>query len=64
MRLYFDTSVLVAFAVQGHAHHAAAYTALEQMVRGRHHGYVSSHGLAEVYAVLTRTPFTPPVLSK
>jgi hypothetical protein len=23
--------------------------------------HISSHGLAEFYAVLTRTPFTPPI---
>ena len=61
MKLYFDTSVLVAFAVRGHTQHAAAYTAVETMVDGNHDAYASSHGLAEFYAVLTRTPFRPPV---
>ena len=61
MKFYFDTSVLVAASVQGHPHYAAAIEALEVMVSGRHEGYMSGHGLAEVYAVLTRTPFTPAI---
>ena len=28
---------------------------------GKHKGYLSVHGLAEVYSVLTRTPFKPPL---
>jgi predicted nucleic acid-binding protein len=31
------------------------------MIAGRNRGYVSAHGLAETYSVLTRTPFTPPL---
>lgn len=61
MKLYFDTSVLVAFAVKGHAQHASAYDAVEKAVRANHQAYISCHGLAEFYAVLTRAPFTPPV---
>jgi len=61
VRWYFDTSVLVAAAVQGHSHHAVAIPALEAMVSQGHEGYMSAHSVAEVYAVLTRTPFRPPV---
>ncbi len=61
MRLYFDTSVLVSALVSGHSHHAAAYAALEQVPSARHDACISSHGFAEVYSVLTRTPFVPPV---
>src|SRR5436309_12908974 len=61
MKLYFDTSVLVASAVKGHVHHAPAHSALERLLRDKNRGYVSAHGLAEIYAVLTRAPFVPPV---
>ncbi|MBI3683635.1 MAG: PIN domain-containing protein [Acidobacteria bacterium] len=61
MRIYFDTSVLVAASVRGHPHHASAIHALEAMVTQGHHGYMSAHSLAEVYSVLTRTPFVPAV---
>lgn len=61
MRWYFDTSVLVAAAVDLHVHNPRALSVLEEMHRGKHHGYLSTHSLTEVYSVLTRTPFKPAV---
>ena len=61
MRFYFDTSILVAALVEGHPHHARAHRALESALRASHRAYISAHGLAETYSVLTRTPFVPPV---
>ncbi|MGA2269530.1 MAG: PIN domain-containing protein [Bryobacteraceae bacterium] len=61
MKVYFDTSVLVAAAVKGHAHHGPAFSALEESVAKGRHGFMSAHGMAELYAVLTRAPFTPAV---
>lgn len=61
MNWYFDSSVLVAAAVKGHGHHVRALAALDEMMVKKHQGYLSAHGLAEVYAVLTRTPFRPPI---
>jgi predicted nucleic acid-binding protein len=58
---YFDTSVLVPAAVKGHVHYSRAVAALDEMVVKRRHGYMSAHSLAEVYSVLTRAPFSPPV---
>lgn len=59
MKWYFDTSVIVAAAVQSHPQYSPAIAVLKELVADRHQGYVSGHGLAEVYAVLTRTPFVP-----
>lgn len=61
MKIYFDTAVLVAASVVGHPHYKESHAALRNVHSGKIKGYVSSHGLAEFYAVLTRTPFTPPV---
>lgn len=61
MKLYFDTSVLVSALVSGHPHHEAAYAALEQIPKAGRDACISSHGFAEVYSVLTRAPFVPPV---
>lgn len=61
MNWYFDSSVLVAAAVRAHSHHARAAGILDELVKKKHRGYVSAHGLVEVYSVLTRAPFTPPV---
>ena len=61
MRWYFDTSVLVAAAVDQHVHNTRALSVLNALHDGKHHGYLSTHGLTEVYSVLTRTPFKPVV---
>jgi predicted nucleic acid-binding protein len=61
MRLYFDTSVLVASALKSHVHHVAARAALEQVLGSENRGFVAAHGLAEFHAVLTRMPTAPPV---
>jgi predicted nucleic acid-binding protein len=56
---YFDTSVLIAAAVHNHPHNAAAVTLLEKLARSSNKGFLSAHGLAEVYSVLTRLPLRP-----
>jgi predicted nucleic acid-binding protein len=61
VKWYFDTSVLVPAAVTQHPHHAAALAVLEEMMGRKHRGFISAHGLTEVYSVLTRTPFKPPL---
>lgn len=61
MKAYFDTSVLVAASVADHPQHAQALAALRSVRAKKMEAHISSHGLAEFYAVLTRTPFTPPI---
>jgi predicted nucleic acid-binding protein len=61
VRVYFDTAVLVAASVADHPHYARGATALLAARTKKITACVSTHGLAEFYAVLTRTPFTPPV---
>jgi predicted nucleic acid-binding protein len=34
---------------------------LEELIRRKHRAYISAHSLTEVYSVLTRTPFKPPL---
>ncbi len=58
---YFDTSVLVPTPIIHHSHNAPALAVVEESVRRKHHGYISAHSLAEMYSVLTRTPFKPPL---
>jgi predicted nucleic acid-binding protein len=58
---YFDTSIVVAAAVTQHPHNAPALAVLEELVSRKHRGYLSAHSLTEVYSVLTRTPFKPPL---
>ncbi len=63
MRTYFDTSIFVAASVEGNAHHSQALAVLElaKSAEMKNENYVSGHGLAEAYSVLTRTPFRPTV---
>ena len=61
MRAYFDTTVFVAASVDYHVHHNQALVALELAQSGKMKNYISGHGLAEAYSVLTRTPFRPAV---
>lgn len=59
MKLFFDTTVLVASVVREHPHHARALPAIERALKAKNTGYVAAHGLAEMYAVLTKLPITP-----
>jgi predicted nucleic acid-binding protein len=58
---YFDTSVLVSAAVTRHPHNAPALAVLEELVSRKCRGFISAHSLTEIYSVLTRTPFKPPL---
>lgn len=58
MRIFLDTSVLVASGLRGHGNHAPAYTILDRVQRGKDEGFISAHSLAEMYAVLTK--LSPP----
>jgi len=56
MKVFLDTSVLVAAVIENHEHHEACYGILDRVQNGRSVGYVSGHSLLEIYAVLTRLP--------
>jgi predicted nucleic acid-binding protein len=59
VKIFFDTSVLVAASERSHEHHAGAKSAVERTTAGKDVGFLGAHSLAEVYAVLTRLPVTP-----
>jgi predicted nucleic acid-binding protein len=59
MKAHLDTAVPVAASVSDHTHHSQALALLQKVRAKEISGYISGHGLSEVYAVLT--PFTPPV---
>lgn len=61
MTVYFDTSVLIAALLGNHPHNAVAQAALKQVRDRKAQGWISAHGTAEFYAVLTRLPLTPPI---
>lgn len=57
MRLFFDTSTLVAAMVEGHPSHSAALPWLQRAKADT--GLVAARTLAELYAILTRLPVSP-----
>ena len=59
MKIFFDTTVLVAASCLAHPHHAQAFPALRRVATGRDSGFISTHSIAEVYASLTRLPVQP-----
>jgi predicted nucleic acid-binding protein len=59
MRVFCDTSVLVAAALEAHAHHRSAHAVLDRIARRDDIGFISAHSLAETYSVLSRMPTLP-----
>lgn len=56
MKVFLDTSVLVSAVVQQHVFHERSFPVLERVMAQKDEGIISSHSLAEMYAVLTRLP--------
>ncbi len=56
MKILYDTSVLVAALLVKHVNHHVAFPQLELARRREAKGYLSTHRLAELYAVMTRLP--------
>ncbi|BAU40283.1 type II toxin-antitoxin system VapC family toxin [Leptolyngbya sp. O-77] len=54
MKVLYDTSVLIAALLVEHRSHDLAFPKLELAQRGEVEGYLSTHSLAEIYAVITR----------
>jgi predicted nucleic acid-binding protein len=59
VKILLDTSVLVAAMAGFHAEHARTLPWLQRLKQGPDIGVVSTHTLAELYAILTRLPIRP-----
>ncbi|HML54683.1 MAG TPA: PIN domain-containing protein [Solidesulfovibrio magneticus] len=59
MKVFFDTSVLVAAMVKSHPMHQRAFPWYLKSRRGEIEMAVAAHGLAETYACLTTYPSRP-----
>lgn len=59
MTILFDTSVLIAALVKAHPVHERAVSWLKRAKTGEVTMIISSHTLAELYAVLTTMPLSP-----
>jgi predicted nucleic acid-binding protein len=56
MKVLLDTSVLIASVVARHDFHSRAFPLLQRIQSGKDEGLASAHGLAEMYAILTKLP--------
>lgn len=56
MNVFFDTSVLIPAVVDQLSNHPASFAVFHQYTNKPHHGYCSTHTLAECYSVLTSLP--------
>jgi len=61
MKYLFDTSVLIAGVLSGHQQHHLAKPWLAKAIQGKIQMFVCNHTLAELYAVLTKIPYTPKI---
>jgi len=62
MKIFCDTSVLVAACVRQHPHFARTRNVVEAVVSGRDEGVISAHSLGEMYSALTNLPLAPRIL--
>ncbi len=62
MKVFFDTSVLVAALVQPHPMHGRALPWLKKAKAGEFDMAIAGHTLAELYAVLTTLPVSPRIM--
>ena len=62
MKIFCDTSVLVAGCVRLHPHFNRARPVLEAAVETKGEYLISSHSLAESYSVLTNLPLKPKIM--
>lgn len=61
MIIGFDTSVLVAGLVSAHPMHERAFAWIEAAHLRKLRGFMATHAMAELWAVLTRLPMAAPV---
>jgi predicted nucleic acid-binding protein len=59
MKVFLDSSVLVAGSVRSHPHCVQALAVLERVGARKDQGFISNHSIAEVFAGLTRLPVIP-----
>ena len=56
MKVFFDSSVLVAAIWQGHINHKSSLKWVEKASLGQIDAFMSTHSMAELYSVLTGHP--------
>lgn len=59
MRIFCDTSVLVAASVKTLEHYHRVFPVIDRVIKGKDEGFFGIHTLAEVYSSLSKLPVTP-----
>lgn len=59
IKVLFDTSVLIASILVNHEQHSACIPWLTRVKRGEIQGFIGTHTLAELYAILSAFPAKP-----
>jgi predicted nucleic acid-binding protein len=59
VKVYVDTNIVVGSIVDTHIHYDRCKPLMDEIAGGKYEGFISGHGLTEIYSVLTRTPFVP-----
>jgi predicted nucleic acid-binding protein len=62
VKIFCDTSVLVAGSVRHHPHFSRARPILESARNEKSEFVISSHSIAEIYSVLTNLPLQPKIV--
>jgi predicted nucleic acid-binding protein len=61
MKVLFDTNILVSAAFEVHPSHAISLPWIQKVRNQNILGYISTHSIAELYAVMTRLPLARPL---
>ncbi|WP_075091028.1 PIN domain-containing protein [Haloferula sp. BvORR071] len=61
MKIWFDTSVLVAALLKEHPAHAAAFPRVKAIYQGYAQGFTNGRTLAELFETLTSLPLDPKI---
>lgn len=61
LKVLFDTNILVASTIEAHPNHSISLPWIQQVRSKSIDGYISTHSIAELYAVMTRLPLAKPL---
>lgn len=57
----FDSATIIPALLAPHPHHKPCMAWCEKVLKNKIQGFLSTHGLAELYSNLTRLPFQPKI---
>jgi len=61
MKALFDTNILVSAMIEAHPNHTISLPWIQRVRNKSISGYISTHSIAELYAVITRLPLPKPL---